>query len=173
MGLIATARKSPCLLICYSFFLLLAFMILVAGIACSIRIIFVVYMDIDRTLALPLLKRYGFDSYATSTWDTLQGNDLTDMDHDMVGGHFSHDDTYPPTQNLTVAAAPTLPSTSDTTRGKTTSSWPKPTPCPTAAVSTRTRTASSRGTDVANPSSRGTTPSTWPATSPGSTCTDA
>ena len=74
MGLVATSKRSPCLLLLYALLLLLAFFVLIAGVASSVRIIFIIFHGIDNyvsSLALPLVKRYGNDSFATTTWDSL------------------------------------------------------------------------------------------------------
>lgn len=60
-------------MIFYAFCLCLAFLVLVAGVVSSVRIIFIIYVGIDHSLALPLIENYGYDSHATATWDNLQG----------------------------------------------------------------------------------------------------
>ena len=76
VGLVATSKRSPCLLIFYAFCLCLAFLVLVAGVVSSVRIIFIIYVGIDHSLALPLIENYGYDSHATATWDNLQGKQM-------------------------------------------------------------------------------------------------
>ena len=73
VGLLATSRRSPCLLTFYALCLILAFLVLCAGVVASVRIIFTIAVGIDHSLALPLLKQYGKDKIATHTWDNLQG----------------------------------------------------------------------------------------------------
>ena len=77
VGLVATSKRSPCLLIFYAFCLCLAFLVLVAGVVSSVRIIFIIYVGIDHSLALPLIENYGYDSHATATWDNLQGTHMS------------------------------------------------------------------------------------------------
>ena len=75
VGLVATSKRSPCLLIVYALLLLMAFFVLVAGVACSVRIIFIIFHGIEHysRLAVPLVKKYGNDPFATETWDSLHG----------------------------------------------------------------------------------------------------
>lgn len=77
VGLVATSRRSPILLACYACLLFLAFLVLVAGIVCSVRIIFIIFMGMEHyvRLSVPLVKKYGSDAFATETWDSLHGND--------------------------------------------------------------------------------------------------
>ncbi|XP_059084591.1 CD63 antigen-like [Tigriopus californicus] len=72
VGLLATSKRSPCLLVFYAFCLCLAFLVLAAGVVSSVRIIFIIYLGIDHGLALPLVKEYGTDPHATEIWDSLQ-----------------------------------------------------------------------------------------------------
>ena len=49
----------------------LAFAVLLAGVACSVRVIFTIYIGVNHSLAVPLMKSYGKDPRATSAWDNL------------------------------------------------------------------------------------------------------
>ena len=49
----------------------LAFAVLLAGVACSVRVIFTIYIGVNHSLAVPLMKSYGKDPQATSAWDNL------------------------------------------------------------------------------------------------------
>lgn len=71
IGLVATSKRSPLLLRFYAFMLTLAFLVLLAGVACSVRVIFTIHIGINHSLAVPLIQRYGEDSVATHTWDKL------------------------------------------------------------------------------------------------------
>ena len=72
VGLIATSRRSPCLLTFYALCLSVAFLVLCAGVVASVRIIFTIHVGTDHSLALPLIREYGKGAYATHTWDVLQ-----------------------------------------------------------------------------------------------------
>ena len=71
IGLLATSRRSPILLRFYAFMLVLAFIVLLGGVACSLRVIFTIHVGVNHSLAVPLIKNYGRDSAATSAWDNL------------------------------------------------------------------------------------------------------
>ena len=66
-----TSRRSSVLLRFYAFMLCLAFIVLLAGVACSVRVIFTIYIGVNHSLAVPLMKSYGKDPRATSAWDNL------------------------------------------------------------------------------------------------------
>ncbi len=66
-----TSRRSSVLLRFYAFMLSLAFAVLLAGVACSVRVIFTIYIGVNHSLAVPLMKSYGKDPQATSAWDNL------------------------------------------------------------------------------------------------------
>ena len=53
--------------------LCLAFVVLLAGVLCSVRVIFTIYIGVNHSLAVPLMKKYGKDPQATSAWDNLHG----------------------------------------------------------------------------------------------------
>lgn len=76
IGLLATSRRSPVLLRFYAFMLVLAFIVLLGGVACSLRVIFTIHVGVNHSLAIPLIRNYGKDSAATSAWDNLHGNGL-------------------------------------------------------------------------------------------------
>ena len=76
IGLLATSRRSPMLLRFYAFMLVLAFIVLLGGVACSLRVIFTIHVGVNHSLAIPLIRNYGKDSAATSAWDNLHGNGL-------------------------------------------------------------------------------------------------
>ena len=71
VGLVATSKRSPVLLRFYAFMLVLAFLVLLTGVACSVRVIFTIHVGVNHNLAVPLIKRYGQDSEATDAWDRL------------------------------------------------------------------------------------------------------
>lgn len=77
IGLLATSRRSPFLLRFYAFMLVLAFLVLLGGVACSLRVIFTIYVGVNHSLAVPLIKKYGMDPTATTAWDNLQGNSIS------------------------------------------------------------------------------------------------
>ena len=68
-----TSRRSSVLLRFYAFMLCLAFVVLLAGVLCSVRVIFTIYIGVNHSLAVPLMKKYGKDPQATSAWDNLHG----------------------------------------------------------------------------------------------------
>ena len=71
VGLCATSKRSPCLLRFYAFVLILAFVVLLAGVASSIKVIFTIHVGLDNSLAIPMAHKYGSDPSATHTWDDL------------------------------------------------------------------------------------------------------
>ena len=71
IGLLATSRRSPILLRFYAFMLVLAFIVLLGGVACSLRVIFTIHVGVNHSLAVPLIRNYGKDAAATSAWDLL------------------------------------------------------------------------------------------------------
>ena len=76
IGLLATSRRSPHLLRFYAFMLVLAFIVLLGGVACSLRVIFTIHVGVKHSLAEPLIKKYGKDPTATAAWDNLHGKFL-------------------------------------------------------------------------------------------------
>ena len=72
VGLFATSKRNPCLLRFYAFMLSLAFAVLLAGVACSLKVVFTIHVAHDSSsFAIPTTKLYGKDSMATYTWDKL------------------------------------------------------------------------------------------------------
>jgi hypothetical protein len=71
VGLVATSKRSPVLLHFYAFMLILAFLVLLAGVACSVKVIFTIHVGVNHSLAMPSIKTYGSDSFATQSWDKL------------------------------------------------------------------------------------------------------
>lgn len=71
IGLLATSRRSPILLRFYAFMLVLAFIVLLGGVACSIRVVFIIHIGVNHSLAVPLIRKYGMDPTATNAWDNL------------------------------------------------------------------------------------------------------
>ena len=76
IGLLATSRRSPFLLVVYAVLLTLAFLVLLGGVVASVRIMFLVAIKLDRNLALPMIKEYGTNDHATAMWDDLHGKFL-------------------------------------------------------------------------------------------------
>ena len=71
IGLVATSRRSSGLLRFYAVMLCLAFVVLMGGVACSVRVIFTIYIGVNHSLAVPLMKSYGKDPQSTTSWDNL------------------------------------------------------------------------------------------------------
>ena len=56
IGLVATSRRSPCLLRFYAFMLLVAFLVLLGGITCSVKVYSFDYKMAYRILLLKIVK---------------------------------------------------------------------------------------------------------------------
>ena len=77
IGLVATSRRSPCLLRFYAFCLVLAFTVLAGGVATSLKTIFTIHAGIDSSVTgswMAMAKDYQEDDTTTATWDILHSN---------------------------------------------------------------------------------------------------
>ena len=41
--------------------LVLAFIVLLGGVACSVRVVFIIHVGVNHSLAVPLIRKYGMD----------------------------------------------------------------------------------------------------------------
>merc|ERR1712098_963524 len=74
VGLLAFSRPaSPCLMRFYAVCLTLSFMVLLGGVAASLKTVFTIHVGLDRGGSWKSLAGcYGSDPQATQLWDTLQ-----------------------------------------------------------------------------------------------------
>ena len=71
IGLTATSKRSPALLRFYALMLCTAFLVLMGGVVCSVRVVFIIHIGVNHALAVPLMKSYGKDPQSTASWDNL------------------------------------------------------------------------------------------------------
>lgn len=96
-GLVAVAREDPCLLLTYSIFVVIDFLILLTGIISSVRLLFDIQVGFLNADVMPELSSYETDSWVRYKWDTIQreftccggygyAQGYTDWKHTSMGG---------------------------------------------------------------------------------------
>lgn len=96
-GLLAVAREDPCLLLVYSIFVAVDFLILLTGIISSVRLLFDIQVGFLNADVMPELSSYETDSWTRYKWDTIQreftccggygyAQGYTDWKHTSMGG---------------------------------------------------------------------------------------
>jgi len=96
-GLFAVAREDPCLLLAYSIFVVIDFLILLTGIISSVRLLFDIQVGFLNADVIPELSSYETDSWVRYKWDTIQreftccggygyAQGYTDWKHTSMGG---------------------------------------------------------------------------------------
>lgn len=96
-GILAVAREDPCLLLTYSIFISIDFLIILTGIISSVRLLFDIQVGFLNADVMPELSSYETDSWVRYKWDTIQreftccggygyAQGYTDWKHTSMGG---------------------------------------------------------------------------------------